>query len=1047
MPEINAQPTWLEKNVCHPAYEALITGLYEPTANAINLLPQAFGGKDWLPKVKIDASQDQPADGGEYLTRLLVHGAIGAFSYATYGRVAGGLLRHGTNKLEGRLAKLIGSESSGQIVGAAIHDGLLDAASGRDRGANVASGVLSFGTFEFLNKSISNKHWITRAIAHAPIGFAGGMTGYISKEAIAGRQLDGDTAFQSAIDGAALNVFLPAMQWSTGRAIDYVKDKTGGSIPLERHANYENLRGKSKTLDSLMNMYPLTRVSRTAEEGACIDHSKNTVHIMPKSPADHLAHELAHKLAVHKFEKDIQYAADLLKYNESFAKATYVEARLKQEQYARQLQLKAAKEILLSENPHAKIPALEPSHMLPIYKRMFEIEFDEQFLPSGGKWRPEEDYLSKNEYRNRFDELSKSGQLLSNKMARKVYDELPNGDEALEQLAEFLDRENISSPMAKFLAMRVHNGSAGYRGSKPEHGEGFTVTKNGKKIPHEYEFSDSRFDKMIEVAVRNENLVRDLNAIEDGLNYGSRDAFDRNILPSFLYMEGMSTSKEARLYAENRDTLNEKGATIWEQVQLAKLAAGSDIPAEQIPALYDQCKTAWSIYYNLPVSIALRLGQMNEYQLASAMKAWSTTIRKFGRLDDFGYPQYSRKTLEDTDFVTSFFKTYEQLSELTRKQQFQIATVGMKKDIHKLNELMTHYYHKDLLSDKQLERLTHQLGWIPPQQHHSLIRGLKTKAFQGALSHLLKERQNDPINYMDNWEDRSALGLALTFGNAWQNWLSMQSKLGRSEHDATYWLPIRGSEHLAGLSRLLEQNRTRPIRQLELVSHHWADLTREIREKSFDEILQHCRPSNYQNVKDNKFAQEAVSWMLPESLYSYWQKVFIDSQNVPSPFPTEKIWHSGKLQGRFLPRSDERGLFLGMYTNCCQHPLGAGSECAQYGQQSPKSGFFVIENAGGDIVAQAWTWLSDKGGICFDNIEAKGLGKQNDSVIDILNKAANDLSKTFTRITLGSDGDLKDLPWMAANGASLKPPSDYIGYRDSYNQVIISDKPRLENQD
>jgi|GEM_PF-4802150 len=387
--------SWLERNVCHPAWEAAVSGLYQPTANALNLIPNAIAGKDWLPRITVDTSHDTaPADGGEYLSRLLVSGCVGAFAYTAYGRVAGGLLRKGTRlaKLEGPIAGLISSESCGQLAGAAVHDGLLDAPDLRNRAANVSSGLASFGVFELLNKNIRNQHWIMRAIAHAPIGFAGGTTGYLFREGVAGRALDANTGFKSALDGAALNVFLPAMQWTSGRALDFVADKTGRSIPLERHSNYENLSGKSQTLDSLMRMHPATRVCRNAEEGAAIDHTHDIVHVMPKSPADHLAHELAHKLASKKFEKDLQYAAKLLKYSEKLSKARYVDIRLKQEQLARETQLQVAKELLLAENPQAKVPRPEHSHVLPIYKRMFEMEFDEHFQPSKGTWRPNEDF-------------------------------------------------------------------------------------------------------------------------------------------------------------------------------------------------------------------------------------------------------------------------------------------------------------------------------------------------------------------------------------------------------------------------------------------------------------------------------------------------------------------------------------------------------------------------------------------------------------------------------------------------------------------------------
>lgn len=1036
--------SWLEKNVCHPAWEAAVSGLYQPTANAINLLPQAITGKDWLPKITVDTSHDEaPADTGEYLSRLLVHGAIGAFAYTAYGRLTGGLLRKGTRlaKLEGRAANFFGSESSGQIAGAAVHDALIDAPDFQNRTANIASGVASFGVFELLNRSIGKQHWITRAIAHAPIGFAGGMTGYLTREGVAGRELDYKTGFQSAVDGAALNVFLPAMQWTSGKALDIVADKRGKSIPLERHANYENLKGKSSTLDTLMRMFPTTRVTRSAEEGAAIDHKHDTVHVMPKSPADHLAHELAHKLAVKKFEKDIQYAAGLLKYNEKFAKQSYVDARVKQEQFARETQLQAAKELLLADNPRAKVPRPEPSHIMPIYERMFEMEFDQHFKPSKGKWRPEEDFISSDIFAKRLQELSDSGQLISNELARRIYKEIPDGDDGLEQLANFMAAKKINAPRARWLAMQVQYGQAGYR-PKPSQEDStgpqvVLVTRNGNEVPFEYEFSDTKFDRLTAKAVMDEKFARELAEIDAGFRIGQQDSFDEYVMPIWLHEWGMRTKEEAALYAINRDGLNEHRLTIDKQIELAKLAASRGIPAEEIPSLYELCKDAWSVNSDIPAALALKLGKLSEPQQAAVLHSWWKTLLDFGKLDNWYQPTYPKKLLHDASFASAFWNRYEQLSQLKYSQQFKKSTIGLPRDRHILLELATKFHHKDLLTREETDRMVGALDAMPASQRYGIISSLKAKSFKNALEHLSSSRKDSSDHQWETWEERSALGLSLTFGNAWSNWLSMQSKLGRSEHDSTYWLPITDAANLKGLARTLEQNHTSPIRQLELIAYNWPKLPKEIHGKSFDEIIEYCSPATYQNIRSNKFAREAAGWQLAEYQYPYWEDIYIKSLNVPTPFPLERNWQSGNLTGRFLPRADERGLFLGMHTNCCQHPTGAGSDCAKYGQLNRKSGFFVVENRIGEIVAQAWVWMGEKGGLCFDNIEAKGLGKQNEQVVDILKQVGSDLKSQFGPITLGTSGDLQNIPWEPAGKSTLTPPEDYSGYRDSYKQVLI----------
>ena len=75
-----------------------------------------------------------------------------------------------------------------------------------------------------------------------------------------------------------------------------------------------------------------------------------------------------------------------------------------------------------------------------------------------------------------------------------------------------------------------------------------------------------------------------------------------------------------------------------------------------------------------------------------------------------------------------------------------------------------------------------------------------------------------------------------------------------------------------------------------------------------------------------------------------------------------------------LAHDDVRGPVLGLYTNCCQHPQGAGWACAKHGWSSPLGGFYVVKY-NGRIVAQSWAWLSIENeghGLCFDNIEVLG---------------------------------------------------------------------------
>src|ERR1019366_6553108 len=75
---------------------------------------------------------------------------------------------------------------------------------------------------------------------------------------------------------------------------------------------------------------------------------------------------------------------------------------------------------------------------------------------------------------------------------------------------------------------------------------------------------------------------------------------------------------------------------------------------------------------------------------------------------------------------------------------------------------------------------------------------------------------------------------------------------------------------------------------------------------------------------------------------------------------------------RRLAPHDTKGLLLGEYTGCCQSVGGVGAACAQHGYQSPNGGFYVVENAKGEIVGQAWAWRGTRGELVLDSLETLG---------------------------------------------------------------------------
>jgi hypothetical protein len=287
---------------------------------------------------------------------------------------------------------------------------------------------------------------------------------------------------------------------------------------------------------------------------------------------------------------------------------------------------------------------------------------------------------------------------------------------------------------------------------------------------------------------------------------------------------------------------------------------------------------------------------------------------------------------------------------------------------------------------------------------------------------------------------------------SWQNWLTgnwqtVGSSFDESAHDASVWLPIDGNGDVRALSNFLFANSGKDTADLETIAKRWSKLSKGDRSGSYDEILAKAQNMLYDNVNDPAFAGEAARWGVSNDDYSKFERRYIASLNTPVPFPLEPKWTASELTGRFIPRNDPRGLFLGSHTNSCQHPNGEAATAAWNGQESPHAGFFVIEDPTGQIAAESWVWQSDNGGLVFDNVEGKGLlqatQEDRDAIKAIYRQTAQDLSQQYHTITIGTGYDklgLSEFP--DAGDKLLKYRSDYSGYTaDAEQQRLLAFNP------
>jgi len=262
-----------------------------------------------------------------------------------------------------------------------------------------------------------------------------------------------------------------------------------------------------------------------------------------------------------------------------------------------------------------------------------------------------------------------------------------------------------------------------------------------------------------------------------------------------------------------------------------------------------------------------------------------------------------------------------------------------------------------------------------------------------------------------------------------------------SIHDALFWLPTNVSSATAADGTrfgdwLLADNRGAGAMEgeqgrvsLQLVAESWALFGGK--DANMRDIVKARMGMDYGGHTDQATSFFAASKVAASNADISLVHLHY-SRNIPSVLPVGKVFVPGEesgdapasgYRGYFLGRDDPRGMQLGLLTDCCQHTGSAGRSCAEAGQSHPASGFFVVEDAAGTVIAQSWVWAAkDRSdpqgastGVIFDNIEARLGGSQERTrmVRSIYDSAAAELSTRFDRVLVGAhsnDISLHDLP-------------------------------------
>ena len=280
-------------------------------------------------------------------------------------------------------------------------------------------------------------------------------------------------------------------------------------------------------------------------------------------------------------------------------------------------------------------------------------------------------------------------------------------------------------------------------------------------------------------------------------------------------------------------------------------------------------------------------------------------------------------------------------------------------------------------------------------------------------------------------------GLAATFGPAWQDWVCGFDQ--ENLHDACFWLPTDVLP-VDGLgARLLKWRREIPdlmsrVKDLALIARSWSRMGAELRESSLAELVRRARTSRYSRVQHAGFAAECAEARCTEAEYHRFERRWLRAIAAVTheSIPRVTAQYAG-YSARVLDRDDPRGLWIGQYTACCQHPFGEARSSAWHAVSSPDGAILVVEHDGG-IVAQSWLWRSGDI-VVADNCEALR-GHDKETLLALYrNWAAAAIGRLgVSEVRVGTLGDL-DLSGLPRE----KPvPTPRGTYTDAKCQVCLA---------
>jgi hypothetical protein len=278
----------------------------------------------------------------------------------------------------------------------------------------------------------------------------------------------------------------------------------------------------------------------------------------------------------------------------------------------------------------------------------------------------------------------------------------------------------------------------------------------------------------------------------------------------------------------------------------------------------------------------------------------------------------------------------------------------------------------------------------------------------------------------------------------------MVTLLGGSVHDAGQFTPsvdpavVRAAGqfvlgHRKALKDRIAQDPVAAKQEAVLLLSNFAP---EMAVMSWKEAVVACRANEYGPDVPGPVAAVASELALSrERAIDYVAWLNSHPAKAKSNLPAVKVGGSeAGLEGEWtfekMSDTDLRGPLLGLYTDCCQHPEGAGAPCAEHGWVNPDGGFYAVRYRG-RIVAQSWAWRSGDT-VVMDNVEALSATYM-EGVLALYVEAAKRMLAADPKLRAVNVGQGHDD--VGVGGLSLAVPVypvGYNGYRDSHTQRVLA---------